>query len=153
MNRQYGTCDNRVTCRVHDIIRIAPWALTRLANVAQERSSFMVAEHVLLQADVNTSSTSTCGVKDVSKLTVPQLKALCKELKLTGYSKLGKGALLQKLSEATANGIQATVNACSSTSLLLQRADAFETTTADVRSKVGHNKNSKPKTTLTDDLK
>lgn len=32
-------------------------------------------------------------------LTVPQLKALCKELKITGYSKLGKAALLEKLAE------------------------------------------------------
>lgn len=34
---------------------------------------------------------------DVSKLTVPQLKALCKERRITGYSKLGKAALIQKL--------------------------------------------------------
>ncbi|KAH8114350.1 hypothetical protein DFH11DRAFT_208021 [Phellopilus nigrolimitatus] len=34
-----------------------------------------------------------------AKLTVPQLKALCKDLKITGYSKLGKAALLEKLSQ------------------------------------------------------
>ncbi|PCH39764.1 hypothetical protein WOLCODRAFT_67849 [Wolfiporia cocos MD-104 SS10] len=34
---------------------------------------------------------------DMSKLTVPQLKTLCKARKITGYSKLGKSALLQKL--------------------------------------------------------
>ncbi|KAI0700037.1 hypothetical protein C8T65DRAFT_728852 [Cerioporus squamosus] len=36
---------------------------------------------------------------DLAKLTVPQLKALCKERKIPGYSKLGKQALLQKLVE------------------------------------------------------
>lgn len=35
----------------------------------------------------------------LSKLTVPQLKALCKERRITGYSKLGKAALLQRLAE------------------------------------------------------
>lgn len=34
---------------------------------------------------------------DLSSLTIPQLKAKCKELKLSGYSKLNKPALLQKL--------------------------------------------------------
>ncbi|KAI0669193.1 hypothetical protein C8Q78DRAFT_1042116 [Trametes maxima] len=34
---------------------------------------------------------------DLSKLTVAQLKALCKERKISGYSKLGKPALIQKL--------------------------------------------------------
>ncbi|KAH9851565.1 hypothetical protein C2E23DRAFT_829735 [Lenzites betulinus] len=34
---------------------------------------------------------------DLSKLTVAQLKAICKERKISGYSKLGKPALLQKL--------------------------------------------------------
>ena len=38
--------------------------------------------------------------EDLSKLNVAQLKALCKEKKITGYSKLGKNALLQKLAEA-----------------------------------------------------
>lgn len=37
------------------------------------------------------------STSDLSKLTVPQLKALCKERGLTGYSKLAKAALLQKL--------------------------------------------------------
>lgn len=35
----------------------------------------------------------------LSTLTVPQLKALCKEKKISGYSKLGKNALIQKLTE------------------------------------------------------
>lgn len=39
---------------------------------------------------------------DLSKLTVPQLKALCKERRIIGYSKLAKAALLQKLAEAAA---------------------------------------------------
>ncbi|KAL4080995.1 hypothetical protein J3A83DRAFT_113940 [Scleroderma citrinum] len=34
---------------------------------------------------------------DLCKLTVPQLKALCKERRIVGYSKLGKAALVQKL--------------------------------------------------------
>lgn len=34
---------------------------------------------------------------DLQKLTVPQLKALCKENGITGYSKLAKGALIEKL--------------------------------------------------------
>ncbi|KAI0311545.1 hypothetical protein OF83DRAFT_1251478 [Amylostereum chailletii] len=41
---------------------------------------------------------------DFSKLTVPRLKALCKERRLTGYSKLGKGALIEKL--ATSGPLQ-----------------------------------------------
>ncbi|RPD62799.1 hypothetical protein L227DRAFT_522666 [Lentinus tigrinus ALCF2SS1-6] len=36
----------------------------------------------------------------LAKLTVPQLKALCKERKITGYSKLGRQALVQKLVES-----------------------------------------------------
>jgi hypothetical protein len=38
---------------------------------------------------------------DLSKLTVSQLKALCKERRIVGYSKLGKAALLRKLAELT----------------------------------------------------
>ncbi|KAH9890051.1 hypothetical protein C8Q73DRAFT_706477 [Cubamyces lactineus] len=38
---------------------------------------------------------------DLTKLTVPLLKALCKEKKIPGYSKLGKQALIQKLREAS----------------------------------------------------
>ncbi|KAI0786847.1 hypothetical protein C8Q75DRAFT_769503 [Abortiporus biennis] len=41
---------------------------------------------------------------DFSKFTVPQLKALCKERKLSGYSKLGKTALVQLLTEVNGNG-------------------------------------------------
>ncbi|KAL1950765.1 hypothetical protein VTO73DRAFT_5889 [Trametes versicolor] len=36
---------------------------------------------------------------DISKLTVAQLKAICKERKIAGYSKLGKPALIQKLAD------------------------------------------------------
>lgn len=39
---------------------------------------------------------------DLSKMTVPQLKALCKERRIPGYSKLGKTALIQTLSEGNA---------------------------------------------------
>ncbi|KAJ7758529.1 hypothetical protein DFH07DRAFT_741558 [Mycena maculata] len=34
---------------------------------------------------------------ELKKLTVPQLKALCKERRITGYSKLGKDVIIQKL--------------------------------------------------------
>ncbi|KAI0926702.1 hypothetical protein AcV5_007423 [Taiwanofungus camphoratus] len=37
---------------------------------------------------------------DLSSFTVPRLKALCKERKITGYSKLSKNALIQKLTQA-----------------------------------------------------
>lgn len=47
---------------------------------------------------------STMSSSGYQKLTVPQLKALCKERKLAGYSKLGKPALLQKLAEADLSG-------------------------------------------------
>ena len=36
---------------------------------------------------------------DLSKLNVPQLRALCKERRIVGYSKLGKAALISKLAE------------------------------------------------------
>jgi hypothetical protein len=42
-------------------------------------------------------STTAGATADLAKLTVPQLKALCKERRIVGYSKLGKAALLQKL--------------------------------------------------------
>lgn len=40
---------------------------------------------------------------DYSKLTVPQLKALCKDRKLSGYSKLARPALLEKLGVSQGN--------------------------------------------------
>ncbi|GBE83219.1 hypothetical protein SCP_0502660 [Sparassis crispa] len=36
----------------------------------------------------------------LQKLTVPQLKAICKERNITGYSKLGKSVLIQKLTDS-----------------------------------------------------
>ncbi|KAG1818454.1 uncharacterized protein BJ212DRAFT_1345612 [Suillus subaureus] len=47
-----------------------------------------------------TMSNTTAG--DLGKLTVPQLKALCKERRIVGYSKLGKAALVQKLTNNNA---------------------------------------------------
>lgn len=47
-------------------------------------------------------------VTDYSKLTVPQLKATCKELSITGYSKLGKAALLEKLAQHGGHASQKT---------------------------------------------
>lgn len=46
-----------------------------------------------MPADANAKATAA----DISKLTVAQLKAICKERKIAGYSKLGKPALIQKL--------------------------------------------------------
>ncbi|KAG8758316.1 hypothetical protein FRC12_010046 [Ceratobasidium sp. 428] len=40
------------------------------------------------------------NVASLSKLNVSKLKARCKELKLTGYSKLAKAALIEKLIES-----------------------------------------------------
>ncbi|KAG2155813.1 uncharacterized protein EDB93DRAFT_1080161 [Suillus bovinus] len=40
---------------------------------------------------------SNTSAGDLAKLTVPQLKALCKERRIVGYSKLGKAVLLLKL--------------------------------------------------------
>ncbi|KAF9242561.1 hypothetical protein BU15DRAFT_43896 [Melanogaster broomeanus] len=47
-------------------------------------------------------ATSSSIPSDLSSLTVPQLKALCKERRIARYSKLGKGALLQQLYENAA---------------------------------------------------
>lgn len=46
-------------------------------------------------------SDTTAG--DLAKLTVPQLKVLCKERRIVGYSKLGKAALLQRLTNNDAS--------------------------------------------------
>ena len=43
---------------------------------------------------------------DLTELTVPQLKAACKERRITGYSKLGKPALLQKLTIQNNSGTE-----------------------------------------------
>ncbi|KZP31480.1 hypothetical protein FIBSPDRAFT_776099, partial [Athelia psychrophila] len=48
---------------------------------------------------MTTSAPATAPPADLSKLTVPQLKALCKERGISGYSKLSKPALLQKLAD------------------------------------------------------
>lgn len=47
-------------------------------------------------ADSTTTGTITTNL---TKLTIPQLKALCKERKITGYSKLSKPGLLLKLGD------------------------------------------------------
>jgi hypothetical protein len=49
----------------------------------------------------NWTTCATLASMDLNKLTVPQLKALCKEKKLTGYSKLNKPALIAKLQGVT----------------------------------------------------
>jgi hypothetical protein len=40
---------------------------------------------------------------DLSKMNVPQLKAICKQRRIVGYSKLGKAALIRKLGELAPN--------------------------------------------------
>jgi hypothetical protein len=60
---------------------------------------------------INQGITTMTGSDDYARLTVPQLKALCKESKLVGYSKLCKTALVEKLKgrdAATANVSSAT---------------------------------------------
>lgn len=42
-------------------------------------------------------SSVTLASESYPKLTVPQLRAICKEKKIVGYSKIGKAALLEKL--------------------------------------------------------
>lgn len=54
------------------------------------------------QTHIVMASSGSSVPSDLSKLTVPQLKALCKERRITGYSKLAKAALLQKLAEVAA---------------------------------------------------
>lgn len=59
---------------------------------------------------------------DLTKLTVPQLKALCKERRITGYSKLSKAALLQRLAApetTTSSNDQASRNATAVSSITL----------------------------------
>jgi hypothetical protein len=57
-------------------------------------------------------STGSSIPSNLSKLTVVQLKALCKERRITGYSKLSKAALLQKLvGEAAAPDAPGNLNA------------------------------------------
>ena len=53
---------------------------------------------------------TTTGPGGLAKLTVPQLKALCKERRIVGYSKLGKAALIQKLSTFTAGATTTQTN-------------------------------------------
>ena len=56
----------------------------------------------LLSSSMSTISSHDIGAPlppNLSKLTVTQLKAICKERRIVGYSKLGKAALLRKLGE------------------------------------------------------
>jgi hypothetical protein len=56
----------------------------------------------LLLSSMSPNSSHGIGAplpSDLSKLNVPQLKAICKERRIVGYSKLGKAALIRKLGE------------------------------------------------------
>ncbi|KAH9926085.1 hypothetical protein B0H21DRAFT_764245, partial [Amylocystis lapponica] len=80
------------------------------------------------------TSTSTAATPGLSNLTVPQLKAICKERKITGYSKLGKAALLQILAEtqdrtAHTASISATTNG-ETASVAVRKRKAVENWTA-----------------------
>jgi hypothetical protein len=44
-------------------------------------------------------SSSSSAASNLTNLTVPQLKVLCKERRITGYSKLPKSAIIQKLTD------------------------------------------------------
>lgn len=62
----------------------------------------MYAVPHLLSSSMSTISSHGIGAPlpvDLSKLTVSQLKAICKERRIVGYSKLGKAALVRKLGE------------------------------------------------------
>jgi hypothetical protein len=62
----------------------------------------MYAVPHLLSSSMSTISTHDIGAplpSNLSKLTVSQLKAICKERRIVGYSKLGKAALVRKLGE------------------------------------------------------
>ena len=66
-------------------------------------------------------SVSVLGGQDLTKLTVPQLKALCKEQKLTGYSKLGKPALVEKLIGSNTNSKSSKISPLKDSSKLVSK--------------------------------
>lgn len=59
---------------------------------------------------------------DFTKLTVPQLRAVCKEHRITGYSKLGKAALLQKLTDHCGSAIGTLSSSKTTTNVVSQEA-------------------------------
>jgi hypothetical protein len=56
--------------------------------------------------------------EDLKKLTIPLLKALCKDRKITGYSKLGKNAIIQKLIEHSSGTVTTTTTISNTTGSL-----------------------------------
>lgn len=76
----------------------------------QHIESTNLAKGLLVGSSSNQTSTMESNTQpthpvDLTKLTVPQLKAICKERQITGYSKLAKTALLQKLADNSNSGI------------------------------------------------
>lgn len=69
-------------------------------------------------------SNTTAG--DLAKLTVPQLKVLCKERRIVGYSKLGKAALLSKLNNNDTTCGDTQSQAVISIQPLISKATALE---------------------------
>ncbi|KAI0632467.1 hypothetical protein C8Q77DRAFT_1176940 [Trametes polyzona] len=67
-------------------------------------------------------------MEDLSKLTVARLKALCKERKIAGYSKLGKQALIQKLVESGYSGSSSAVPDARSTVPIISETETVDTT-------------------------
>lgn len=60
-----------------------------------------------------------------SQLTVPQLRALCKEKKIVGYSKLGKAALIEKLVSQSKSGPVSVSSGATSTTKLAGMSEAI----------------------------
>ncbi|CAK5269788.1 unnamed protein product, partial [Mycena citricolor] len=66
------------------------------------------------------------SVAELKKLTVPQLKALCKEKHINGYSKLSKDAIIQKLTQSDQSEVAATSSLSSLTEIssVLKQSDS-----------------------------
>ena len=85
-----------------------------------------LSESHLLSSNMSPNSSHNIGVplpSDLSKLNVSQLKAVCKERRIVGYSKLGKAALIRKIGELapssqSASSVQTRIQAQTTSPLL-----------------------------------
>lgn len=105
----------------------------------------------LVPTTTNAMATTTMP-SHLTKLTVPQLKVLCKERKLTGYSKLAKPALLQKLADSdattTCNGTTAQRETAADSQDLLEAVRASVTLSVTTATQVNVEKYGKDANTL-----